>query len=110
MKVPGFIQVLFCIVLKTLVLHNTVEAQMPRRGGNQIAVIGWTDDSHYLFRSFDEDKNVVIKSFDIKSGKGVIVPLEISGRDILAGQLPQGTTLAANDVISPDMKSYIDKR
>ena len=80
---------------------------MPRRGGNQIAVTGWADDTHYLFKSFDENKNLITRSIDVKSAKGVIVTPEVSGRDLIATLLPAGTTLTMNDVLSPDSKSII---
>jgi dipeptidyl-peptidase 4 len=80
---------------------------MPQRGGNQVAITGWTDDTHYLIRTFDSNRNPVIQSVDIKSGKGVVVPPVLSARDLLVQSLPVGTTLTMNDVISPDFKSAV---
>ena len=80
---------------------------MPGRGGNQIAVTGWADDTHYLFRSFNENKNLVTKSVDVKTAKSVTFTPEISGRDLIATLLPEGTSLSKNDVLSPDSKSII---
>ena len=51
---------------------------MPKRGVNQIAITGLADDSHYLFRSFDANKNLITQGFDIKTGKSVIVSPEVS--------------------------------
>jgi dipeptidyl-peptidase-4 len=80
---------------------------MPQRGGNQVAIIGWTDDVHYLIRKFDPDKKLVIKSVDVKTGKEVVVPPAITERETLAGSLPEGLSLAMSDVISPDKKSAV---
>ena len=82
-------------------------ARCQGRGGNQIAVTGWADDTHYLFRSFDENKNLVTRSVDVKTAKGVTFTPEVSGRDLIATLLPAGTTLTMNDVLSPDSKSII---
>ena len=88
---------------------NTVQvsAQMPQRNMNQVAISGWTDDSHYLIRTFDSDKNLVTQSVDIRTGKGVIVPPAKTGREIISQSLPQGTSLSIGDIVSPDMKSAI---
>ena len=70
----------------------SAEAQMPRRGGNQIAVTGWADDTHYLFKSFDENKNLLPRSVDVKTGKRIVYNPELSGRDQIAALLPAGTS------------------
>lgn len=88
-------------------LVNTATAQMPQRGGNQVAIMGWTDDTHYQIRNFDPNKNLVLQSVDIKTGKGVVIPSLKSDRDILAQALPAGISLNMNDVISPDKKSAV---
>jgi dipeptidyl-peptidase-4 len=80
---------------------------MPQRGGNQVAITGWADDSHYLIRTFDTENNPVIQSVNVKTGKGTIVLPVPSQRELLAKSLPSGTTLNMNDIISPDMKSVI---
>ena len=85
----------------------TLMAQMPPRGGNQVSILGWTDDTHYLIRTFDKDKNPVVQSLDIKTGKGIFIPPAKTERELLSLALPQGTILSANDVLSPDMKSVI---
>ncbi|MBK7713233.1 MAG: PD40 domain-containing protein [Bacteroidales bacterium] len=102
------LQLIFCfITLSAIELSEQIYCQMPRRGGNQIAVTGWADDTHYLFRSFDENKNLVTRSFDVKTGKGTSYSPEASGRELIATLLPEGTTLSMNDVLSPDSKSII---
>jgi dipeptidyl-peptidase-4 len=74
---------------------------------NQVAISGWTDDSHYLIRTFDSDKNLVTQSVDIKTGKGVTVPPVKTGRELLVQSLPQGISLSTGDIVSPDTKSAI---
>ncbi|MGA2406611.1 MAG: DPP IV N-terminal domain-containing protein [Bacteroidales bacterium] len=103
----NLLQIIVCLLLSATVLVNPAKAQMPQRNSNQVAIMGWTDDSHYLIRKFDSDKNLVIQSVDIKSGKGIIVPPAKSERELLVQSLPQGVTLTMNDIISPDMKSVI---
>ncbi len=96
------------IILLSVVLYsNKVSAQMPQRNMNQVAIIGWTDDTHYLIRTPDTNKNPVLQSVDIKSGKGVTVPPVKSGRELLVESLPQGITLSMSDAVSADMKSAI---
>jgi dipeptidyl-peptidase-4 len=80
---------------------------MPQRGGNQVAITGWTDDTHYQIRKFDKDKNPVILTVDIRSGKSIESGPLKSGRELLNQALPSGTTLSVNDVMSPDMKSAV---
>jgi dipeptidyl-peptidase 4 len=103
----NLLQIIVCLLLSATVLVNPAKAQMPQRNSNQVAIMGWTDDSHYLIRKFDSDKNLVIQSVDIKSGKGIVVPPAKSERELLVQSLPQGVTLTMNDIISPDMKSVI---
>jgi dipeptidyl-peptidase 4 len=95
------------IILPAGTYLSTAEGQMPGRGSNQITVTGWTDDTHYLFRSFDENKNLITRSIDVKTAKGITVTPEIQARDLIASQLPAGTMLSMNDVLSPDSKSMI---
>jgi len=107
MRRLNILQILICLLLPILIQVNPVNAQMPQRGGNQVAIIGWKDDTHYLIRTFDTDRNPVIQSVDVKTGKGIFVPPVISERELLSQSLPQGITLTMNDVISPDMKSVV---
>lgn len=103
----GFIQFLICLVLTTTLEINTTRAQMPQRGGNQVAILGWADDSHYQIRNFNSDNNLVVQNVDIKTGKGVVIPSYKTEREILSQALPEGITLGINDAISPDKKSAV---
>ena len=107
MRKRKILQVFVFMLLSLPFLINSASAQMPQRGGNQVAITGWTDDTHYLIRTFDADKNPVIQNIDIKTGKGTFVPPSKSERELLSQSLPQGTTLSMNDVLSPDMKSAV---
>jgi dipeptidyl-peptidase-4 len=100
-------QFLISLILTITLGVNPAKAQMPRRGGNQVSVTGWTDDTHYLIRNFDPDKKLVLQSVDIKTGKSIIVPQPKSEREIISESLPPGTVLGATDVISPDEKSVV---
>jgi dipeptidyl-peptidase 4 len=102
-----FLQIFIFLFTFIFVCTYTGFAQMPQRGGNQVAILGWTDDTHYLFKTIDSDKNSVIQNVDIKTGKGVVVPAIKSDRELLSQSLPQGTTLSITDAVSPDMKSAV---
>ena len=105
MRRLNILQFIICIfILSAGVSINSAHAQMPRRGGDQIAVTGWADDTHYLFRSLNENENLVTKSVDVETAKGVAFTPEVSGRDLIATLLPEGTLLTMNDVLSPDSK------
>jgi dipeptidyl-peptidase-4 len=95
------------IFLSFTINTKFVSAQMPLRNLSQVAILGWTDDSHYLIRTFDSDKNIVTQSVDIKSGKGVVVAPVKSERELLVASLPVGASLAMTDPVSKDMKSAI---
>lgn len=95
------------IFLSFSINTETVSAQMPQRNMSQVAITGWTDDSHYLIRTFDSNKNLITQSVDIKSGKGVVVTPVKSDRELLAQAMPQGISLSMNDVISADSKRAI---
>jgi len=77
------------------------------RGISQVRITGWADDTHYLLQTFDSEKNLVIKSVDVRSGKSTIVPPQKSDREILSESLPRGVTIGFNDVVSSDMNSLI---
>jgi dipeptidyl-peptidase 4 len=94
-------------ILPVQVLITTATAQMPQRGGSQYAVTGWTDDTHYLFKTLDTDKKPVVLNVDIKTGKSVVITPEKSKRELLSQSLPSGYNITVNDVLSPDMKSVI---
>jgi dipeptidyl-peptidase-4 len=107
MRRQSFIQFLICLLFLLIFQVSPVISQMPQRGGNQVAITGWTDDSHYLFRTFDSNKNLVIKSIDIKTQRGIIVTPVKSERDLLSQSLPLGTTLTMKDVMSPDNRKVL---
>ncbi|MCX6301785.1 MAG: DPP IV N-terminal domain-containing protein [Bacteroidia bacterium] len=100
-------KILISFVLPLLITGNQAFAQMPMRNLNQVAILGWTDDTHYLIRTFDADKNPVIRNVDIKTGKSKVVPPAKPDRELFAESLPQGVTMESNDVISPDMQSAV---
>jgi hypothetical protein len=55
-----FLNLLVFLLLSATIPVNTAGAQMPQRGANQVAIIGWTDDSHYQIRNFDSEKKLEI--------------------------------------------------
>ena len=105
-KLPAFQKLIF-LLLTLILLVNPAKAQMPPRGGNQVAIIGWTDDTHYQIRTFDQDKKPIIQTVDIKTGNSVTAAALKSDRELLMQALPPGSTLSMSDVLSPDMKSAI---
>jgi dipeptidyl-peptidase 4 len=107
MRRSGTLRIIILLLLSVAILCNAAKAQMPQRGGNQVAVMGWTDDTHFQFRNFDSDKNLVIQNVDIKTGKSVVIPASKTEREILTQSLPAGITLTMNDVISQDKKSVV---
>ena len=108
MKRLRYLQILICLLLSVSIHTGRLTAQMPQRGGgNQVSILGWTDDTHYLIRTFDADKKPVIQNVDIKTGKFVVVPPVKSDRELLTQALPQGTSLTMNDAVSEDMKSAV---
>jgi len=107
MRKDKFTQVIISLIIFIVVQVIPAKAQMPQRGYKQVAITGWTDDTHYLIRTFDSELNPVIQSVDIKTGKGSTVPAVKSARDLISEALPQGVTMAMNDVLSPDMKSVL---
>ncbi|MEN6354388.1 MAG: DPP IV N-terminal domain-containing protein [Bacteroidales bacterium] len=80
---------------------------MPKRVSNQVVILGWTDDTHYLIRTLDSGNNPVVKNVDIKTAKETIVLPVKSDRDQFLQFLPQGMTLSENDAISPVDKSVV---
>ncbi len=98
---------LIYLFISATLLVNTAWAQMPLRRSDQVAIIGWTDDSHYQIRKFDSDRRPVIQSVDIKTGKEVVIPPVKTDREVFVQFLPAGITLSMNDLISPDKKSVV---
>lgn len=99
---------LFASIL--LLINPVIWSQLPGRSGSQIMITGWSDDSHYIIRTFDAQKNPVYQSVDVRSGKAVNIPQPRSEREILSASLPQGTSLSMSDAISEDMKSAVISR
>ncbi len=99
--------IIYTFLLSSGIFPGNTCAQKPGSGGNQVAVTGWTDDTHYLFRSYDENKNLITRRVDVKSGRESIYTPVVTGRDLIATLLPEGTSLTMNDVLSPDSKSII---
>ena len=97
--------ILILLSSSLVLLSVTTSAQMPQRNNNQVAVIGWTDETHYQVRNFDSDKKPVMVTTDIRTGQSTISPVPKTGRELLIQSLPEGVTLDMNDAISPDMKS-----
>lgn len=95
------------IVIVFFITANSLPAQRPSGGGGQIAVTGWADDTHYLLRTVDSEKNPVTLSVDIRTGRSRPITSEPSERDKLRESLPQGVTIGMNDILSPDMKSVV---
>ena len=100
-------KVIVILLLLSPAFAFQIDSQMPQRGGNQVRVTGWVDDNHYLFQSFDSDNKSVIKSVDIRTGKGVVVPPKKSEMELFSESLPSGVTIGFSDVVSSDMQSVI---
>jgi dipeptidyl-peptidase-4 len=99
---------IFLLLLSVLLFAgNQAIAQRSMRNPNQVSIIGWIDDTHYLIRNFDADKKLVIQSVDIRTGKSVPAPAKKTDRELLAESLPSGVTLGMGDIVSPDIKSII---
>ena len=107
MKKSTLISILFVLNLILILPWNQVSAQRPGRNADQVSILGWTDDTHYIIRTLDADKKPVTLSVDVKSGKSIPVPPSKSDRELLIESLPSGITIGVNDVVSPDMKSVV---
>src|SRR4030042_7100771 len=102
--IPG---ILITFLFSVLTGGNQSFAQRPIRNQNQVAILGWTDDTHYLIRTFDADRNLVIQNVNINTGKGITVSPPKTDREILSELLPPGVIMETNDVISPDRNSVV---
>jgi dipeptidyl-peptidase-4 len=100
-------KILVILLLLSPAFAFQLDSQMPQRGDGQVRITGWTDDNHYLIQTFDSENKSVVKSVDIKTGKGVIVPPKRSERELFSESLPAGVTIGFNDVVSSDMQSVI---
>lgn len=99
----------FIIVFISAFLSSVAPGQtgMQPRGANQVRVTGWKDDNHYLIQTYDERRNLVLKSVDIRTGTAVEVQPERTAREVLSGLLPEGTMLGYGDPVSSDGRSAI---
>ena len=82
------LRIFFCFLLFAA-LSGKVGGQMPSRSANPVAVIGWSDDSHYLLRSTDTSGKAIIHNVDIKTGKKVTADLPESPREQFVASLPE---------------------
>ena len=99
---------LFLLLFILISFSLQLNAQMRSRfSGNQVAVTGWTDDTHYIFQTLDSDKKPVSLLVDIKTGKSSPYVSARSVREILTESLPKGNSIGFNDIISPDGKSLV---
>ena len=73
---------------------------------NQVAIMGWTDDSHYLIRTLIQIKILLFRVLILKPEKELLFLL-LNPNGSVVQSLPQGITLTMNDVISPDKKSVV---
>ena len=80
---------------------------MSGRGQTQVAVIGWTDDTHYMVRTLDSDLKPVIQNVDIKTGRTRVVSVPKTEREILLEFLPPDVEMGPDDIIGPDNNSLI---
>jgi dipeptidyl-peptidase-4 len=103
----SLVKIFMVFLLCFLFTGNQTVAQRPIRNSNQVAILGWTDDTHYLIRTFDADRKPVIKNVNIKTGKGKVVPPSKSEHEIIEELLPDGVKLEMNDIISPDNNSVV---
>ncbi len=70
-------------------------------------LLGSTDDTHYIIRKPDADKNPVTMNVSIKTGKSKIIPSTKSDRELFIESLPPDVVIGMNDIVSPDMKSAV---
>ena len=103
----NLVKIFSVFLICSLFAGNQAFSQRPMRNPNQVAILGWADDTHYLIRTFDDDRNPVIQNVNIRSGKSKIVPPSLTDRDIVEEFLPSGVELQMGDIISPDAGSVI---
>jgi dipeptidyl-peptidase-4 len=91
--------------------ENIISSQYsPGAAGSYPRVTGWADDTHYLIQSYGKNNELITRSVDIKTGKGIPVTLPKSSRDLLNESLPDGVTINPGDVVSSDERSIIFTR
>jgi dipeptidyl-peptidase-4 len=72
-----------------------------------VGILGWSDDTHYIIRTFDQEKNQVIKNVDIRSGRETIIEPVVSDYEQLSRSLPKGYSLLPTDAVSTDNQKAI---
>jgi dipeptidyl-peptidase-4 len=72
-----------------------------------VGILGWSDDTHYIIRTFDQEKKPVIKNVDIRSGRETIVQPVVSDYEQLSRSLPQGYSLLPADAVSADNQKAV---
>ena len=77
------------------------------RSPDQVEILGWADDTHYIIRKPGADKKPVTMNVDIRTSKSQIVPPSKTDRELLLESLPAGVAIGMNDIVSPDMKSAV---
>lgn len=97
----------FFFFLPLLLCTLTVAAQRPQRSASQVGILGWSDDTHYIIRTFDQEKKPVIKNVDIRSGRETIVQPVVSNYEQLSMSLPQGYSLLPADAVSADNQKAV---
>jgi len=107
MKQTHFLRTLTGFFLLILLTGNLLLAQRPQQTRTLPRIIGWADDTHYLFQTYDADKRPVIQSVNIRTGKGVVIPSRKTDRELLNESLPDSISIGLNDIVSPDYKSVI---
>jgi dipeptidyl-peptidase 4 len=107
MKRTAPFKLLVILLLYSPVFAFRLDSQMPQRGDSQVRIKGWADDNHYLIQTFDSENKAVVKSVDIRTGKGVVVPPKKSERELFSESLPAGVTIGFNDIVSSDLQSVI---
>ncbi|MGB4293075.1 MAG: S9 family peptidase [Bacteroidales bacterium] len=96
---------LLLIVISALTIN--LFAQFQRGGSVQHRVMGWVDDTHFIFQTLDRDNMPITLSVDIRTGKSTTFTEPESPRDLFIKSLPRGVNLGLSDVLSPDSKSAI---
>ncbi|HSL87442.1 MAG TPA: DPP IV N-terminal domain-containing protein, partial [Bacteroidales bacterium] len=101
------IRFLFILIALAFAFAFNSHAQRPMQPGATPRVVGWADNTHFLYQTLDEDRRPITMSVDIRTGRGVVAPSAKSDREILEESLPSGVTIGFNDVVSPDNNSVI---
>ena len=107
MRKVNFIHFITCLILIFTSGITALNGQRPKHDPAPVAVIGWSDDTHYLIKTYDGGLNPLVQNMDINTAKRTIVPPAKSEQEIMSKALPRGITLTGNNVISADGQSVI---